>query len=134
MLAWQKTCLLLHDGRRARNAMAVQRGIDGVARALEEGSGDALSTGSDCCSILTAQLLHQLGKLGSQVRTCKCMFQLQSCFVPHNIAHAARVQHTCIHMALCFQKEVYHQSTACDAVARVIHSCNLSSTKYTEAT
>ena len=62
--------LLLHDGRRARNAMAVQSGIDGVARALEEGSSNALSTGSHCCSILTAQLLHQLGELSSQMRTC----------------------------------------------------------------
>lgn len=64
--------LLLHDGGRARNAMAVQCGIDGVARALEEGSSNALSAGSHRCSVLAAQLLHQLGKLSSQVGTCTC--------------------------------------------------------------
>ena len=62
--------LLLHDGGGARNAMAVQGGIDGVAGALEEGASNALRTGSHRCSVLTAQLLDQLGKLSPQVWTC----------------------------------------------------------------
>lgn len=50
--------------------MAVQGGIDGISRPLKEGTSNALCTGCHRCSILTAQLLHQLRKLSSQMRTC----------------------------------------------------------------
>ncbi len=62
--------LLLHDGGSAGDAVAVQGGVDGVAWPLEEGTSNALCTGCHRCSILTAQLLHQLSKLSSQMRTC----------------------------------------------------------------
>lgn len=68
---WQgMTDLLLHDGRGSSDPVPMQAGIDGVPRPLKKGPCNAFCTGCHCRRILTAQLLHQLSKLGSQVGTC----------------------------------------------------------------
>lgn len=82
----QEADLLLHDGGCAGDAVAVQGGVDAVARPLEQSTSDALRTGSHCCSILATQLLHQLGKLSSKVRTC---ISTKSCCRLVNKQHSA---------------------------------------------
>ena len=62
--------LLLHDSGRPSDAMALQGGVDAVPWPQEQCASDALRAGRHGGSILTAQLLDQLSKLGTQVGAC----------------------------------------------------------------
>ena len=61
------------------------------------------------------------------------MVQLQSCLVPHSIAHAAWVQHTCVHTVRIFLGRRSLMSASrlwCCCLSCGIHSCDLSSTRF----
>ena len=62
--------LLLHDSGRPSDAMTLQGGIDTVSWPQEQCARDALRAGRHGGSVLTAQLLDQLSKLGTQVGAC----------------------------------------------------------------
>ena len=87
-LAWAAAHLLLHERRRAGDAVLLQDAQDGAPRRGEERGGDAGRGRADRAAVLAAQLFDQLRKLRAQLRARAAAWQ-------HLRARARRLAPAC---------------------------------------